>query len=230
MNKALVIAAHPDDEILGCGGTAALLVEKGFEVRCLLMTRGVESRHDQGKGSIITKAQDELNTATLKAHSIIGFKQSRNLDLPDNQMDTLSLLQVVKKIEAELDSFKPQWVFTHHAGDLNIDHRITHQATITATRPLPGQSVKGLFFFEVSSSTDWVPAGSQAPFTPNYFFDISETLDKKIAALGAYKEEMREFPHARSLEAVKNLAHWRGASQGFRAAEAFILGRLIHDF
>jgi LmbE family N-acetylglucosaminyl deacetylase len=118
-------------------------------------------------------------------------------------------------------------VLTHHAGDVNIDHRVVHDAVIAACRPQPGYSVKELLFFEVPSSTEWRPPGSAEPFNPNWFFDITSTLATKMEALRAYEAELRAFPHPRSLKAVEALALWRGATAGVEAAEAFVLGRKI---
>jgi LmbE family N-acetylglucosaminyl deacetylase len=132
---------------------------------------------------------------------------------------------VVKKIEAAIEHHRPKSVFTHHGGDVNIDHRIVHDAVVAACRPVPQHPVRQLLFFEVPSSTEWRPPGSAPAFCPNVFVDISRTLAIKLKALEAYKTELRIFPHPRSLRAVTALAHWRGASAGVMAAEAFILGR-----
>jgi N-acetylglucosamine malate deacetylase 1 len=137
------------------------------------------------------------------------------------------LLDVVKKIEAFIQRYQPSTVFTHHAGDVNIDHQVVHHAVVTACRPLPGHSVKELLFFEVPSSTEWRPTSSAEPFIPNWFVDISTTLAKKLQALEGYGSELRAFPHPRSLKAVSALATWRGATVGVEAAEAFVLGRKL---
>ncbi len=118
-------------------------------------------------------------------------------------------------------------VRTHLAGDVNIDHRVLHDAVVSACRPQPTHCVRELLFFEVASSTEWRPPGSASAFLPNRFVDISSTLDAKLKALRAYASEMRPFPHARSIEAVQALAAWRGATVGVAAAEAFMLGRTL---
>jgi LmbE family N-acetylglucosaminyl deacetylase len=133
----------------------------------------------------------------------------------------------VKHIEGFVERYRPSLLLTHHCGDVNIDHRVVHDAVISACRPQPGYPVKELLFFEVPSSTEWRPAGSANAFCPNYFVDISMTLPKKLEALNAYAPELRPFPHPRSLKAVTALAHWRGATVGVEAAEAFILGRKL---
>ena len=140
-------------------------------------------------------------------------------------MDTVPLLDVVRTVEAFLDGFPAAVVYTHHGGDLNVDHRIVHQAALTACRPQPGTPVRAIYGFEVPSSTEWQAPMTEAPFMPNTFVDISNTLDKKLAALKSYKSEMKPWPHSRSIKAVEHLARWRGASAGFEAAETFFLAR-----
>ena len=142
-------------------------------------------------------------------------------------MDGLELLDVVKLVEAEIDHHKPSLKLAHHPGDVNIDHRVLHDAVIAACRPQPGHSVKNLLFFEVPSSTEWRPAASGMVFTPNYFYDVRNSLAQKVEVLHAYKSEMRDFPHPRSIEVVEYLARWRGATVGCSAPETFMLGRVI---
>ncbi len=139
----------------------------------------------------------------------------------------MELLDVVQRIETFVARYGPATVLTHHAGDVNVDHRVVHDAVIAACRPQPMHTVRELLFFEIPSSTEWRPPASAPPFTPNWFVDISDTLDAKLAALRAYAPEMRPFPHPRSMEAVVALATWRGATVGVAAAEAFMLGRAI---
>jgi LmbE family N-acetylglucosaminyl deacetylase len=142
-------------------------------------------------------------------------------------MDTVAQLDVVRDIEKQLDQRKPNIVYSHHSGVVNVDHRIVHDAVIVACRPQPGNSVRRLLFFEIMSSTEWQPAVSRSSFHPNWFIDISQVLDLKLEALVAYKSELREFPHPRSLAAVEHLSRWRGATVGVPAAEAFELGRYV---
>ncbi len=225
MSKVVVvIAAHPDDEVLGCGGTIARMASEGCSVHVLLMGDGETSRTDVPK-MIDAQRLEVRNASALRAGKILGCASVAQLALPDNRMDSMALLDVVKLVEAFIDKYSPEVVFTHHSGDVNIDHRIVHDAVIAACRPQPGFSVRELFFFEVPSSTEWRPPSSGEPFCPNWFVDISQTLDIKLQALGAYKDELRAFPHPRSLKAVEALATWRGATVGVNAAEAFVLGR-----
>lgn len=222
--KILVVAAHPDDEVLGCGGALALAAEMGAEVHVAFLADGVSSRGQAGDHSAEMTARRE---AALKATKIIGAKSTFFGNFPDNSMDRIPLLDITKSIEALIGEFRPQTIYTHHAGDVNIDHRCIHQAIIPACRPQRGMPVRTLLFFEVMSSTEWQSPGSGAPFQPNWFVDISRVLSKKREALEAYHQEMRPWPHPRSIEGVEALARWRGATIGVDAAEAFILGRQL---
>jgi len=223
----LAVAAHPDDEVLGCGGTLARMAGEGRAVHILLMADGETSRiGDQVRAAAIDRLEAR-KAAALSACKILGCSSVEMLDLPDNRMDGLELLDVVKHIETFVQRYQPFSVLTHYAGDVNIDHRVVHDAVITACRPQPGHSVKELLFFEVPSSTEWRPPDSAKSFSPNWFVDISATLETKLAALHAYQTELRAFPHPRSLRAVEALARWRGATVGVEAAEAFMLGRNI---
>ncbi len=223
----LIIAAHPDDEVLGCGGTISRLAREGRTVHVLLMADGESSRATEDEQPADTALIEVRNTAAQAACNILGCASVDCLALPDNRLDGLELLDVVQKVESFIEKYRPSTVFTHHAGDVNIDHQRVHEAVIAATRPHPGHPVRELFFFEVPSSTEWRPPGSAQPFLPNYFVDVSATLDRKLTALQAYTGELREFPHPRSLQAVEALARWRGASVGMQAAEAFMLGRKL---
>jgi len=223
----LAVAAHPDDEVLGCGGTLARMAGEGRAVHILLMADGETSRIGDQVRAAATDRLEARKAAALSACKILGCSSVEVLDLPDNRMDGMELLDVVKHIEAFVQRYQPFSVLTHHAGDVNIDHRVVHDAVITACRPQPGHSVKELLFFEVPSSTEWRPSDSAKSFGPNWFVDISTTLAAKLAALHAYQSELRTFPHPRSLKAVEALARWRGATVGVEAAEAFMLGRRI---
>ena len=226
-NSTAVIAAHPDDEVLGCGGTLARMALEGRAVHILLMADGETSR-DLVLGQTVDPGRlAARNAAALAACKILGCASVELLALPDNRLDGLELLDVVKHIEAFVQRYQPLTVLTHHAGDVNIDHRVVHDAVISACRPQPGHPVKELLFFEVPSSTEWRPPGSAESFNPNWFVDISSTLATKLEALRTYGAELRAFPHPRSLKAVDALAQWRGATVGVEAAEAFFLARKL---
>ena len=220
-STVVVFAAHPDDDILGCGGTIAKLTQEGSKVHIVFLADGESSRNDiTDINSLIQQRKQNAK----KALKILGCDSIEFLGFPDNRLDSLDLLDVVKKIEGFIDAYKPYTIFTHYAHDLNIDHQITHNAVVTACRPQPGHCVKELLFFEVPSSTEW---NLSKAFMPNYFVDISSTLSLKIDALNAYKNEMKSFPHPRSIKAIESLSYYRGASSGCKAAEAFIIGRKI---
>ena len=219
--KILVVAAHPDDEVLGCGGTMARHASNGDKVHVLFMSAGVGSRENVKNDEI-----NERRICAKQASKILGSQSPQFLNFPDNRMDSISLLDVVKSIELVIQEIGPDVVYTHHIGDLNIDHQITHKAVLTACRPQPESSVKEIYSFEVLSSTEW---STNNPFIPNYFVDISDTLELKVSAIKAYNSELRTFPHARSIESIKALAKYRGASMGIRAAEAFKVERLISE-
>lgn len=222
MKKVLVVAAHPDDEALGCGGTMSRLAAEGAEVHVLFLSDGVTAR--------ATVAQDALAERRRmgdRAAEVMGAWRPVYLDLPDNRMDGLDLLDIVQAVERSAAGIAPEAVFTHFPGDLNVDHRLCAQAVLTAFRPFPDQPVRSIYGFEVASSTEWAFGAAGQNFAPNVFFDISAHLPQKIAALEMYGEEMRPSPHARSIEAVEACARWRGASVGVEAAEGFSLLRSI---
>lgn len=226
-DAVVVIAAHPDDEALGCGGTLALLASEGRPVHVLLLADGENSRGPDGGHRVETDRVTARSASARSASKIMGCSSVEQMALPDNRLDGLELLDVVCYVEAFIQRHRPMTVLTHCAGDVNVDHRVVHDAVMVACRPQPGHPVKELLFFEVPSSTEWGPAGTTTPFSPNWFVDISSTLEKKLEALHAYESELRDFPHPRSMTAVKALAQWRGATVGVEAAEAFMLGRNI---
>jgi len=217
----LVVAAHTDDEALGCGGTIAKHVAQGDNVYAVFLADGVTSRPDASEQEL-----SKRNAAATSAHKILGIKQSFMLGFPDNRMDTVPLLDIVQELERVVDDVQPQIVYTHHYGDLNIDHRTTHQAALTACRPVPGSSVREIYAFEVLSATEWNTPGVNS-FSPNVFVDISDYIRTKMESLAAYKLEMRQEPHSRSLANVRRVAEFRGSSVGVEAAEAFCLVRSL---
>jgi N-acetylglucosamine malate deacetylase 1 len=225
MQKVLVVAAHPDDEVLGCGGTIAKLTAQGTQVYVGFIADGVSSRSE----NLILDDKEHLvrRDAAKKACQHLGVELVEFYDMPDNQLDTVSQLEVTQLIEGMIDTYKPDTIFTHHIGDVNIDHQCVHKAVMTACRPQQGSTVKLILSFEVPSSTEWLFPGSAPSFAPNWFIDISETIDKKLEALMAYEAELREWPHPRSLKGVNHLACWRGATIGVNFAEAFMLCRNI---
>jgi len=222
MSKSiLIVASHPDDEVLGCGGTIARHVEEGDKVNLIFMTNGVGSRLNSNNLSIKKRER-----STKKAQSILGISSFCNLGFPDNSMDKIPLLRIVKKIEKNINKFKPDIIYTHHNGDLNIDHRLTHSAVMTACRPIPYSTIKAIYGFEILSSTEWSNSRSSL-FNPTYFVNISKQIKKKLKALDAYAFEMRNKPHSRSIRHAEILSEHRGYSVGINNAEAFEIYRII---
>ena len=226
-NTILIVSAHPDDEVLGCGGSLAKWAKDGHEVHVLIIAEGATSRDLSRDRDSRKKELSLLAFSAKKAGDILGVASVELLNFPDNRMDSVDLLDVVKEVELFIEKLQPKVVVTHHGGDLNVDHQIVHQAVITSCRPQPGHSVKRILLFEVPSSTEWQSPSATTAFIPNWFENITDTLDLKLKALDAYKSEMREWPHSRSLQAVEHLSRWRGATVGIRAAEAFMLNRNI---
>lgn len=222
-SPVLVVAAHPDDEALGCGGTMAKAAAAGAAVHTLFFTNGVDAR-DTVSGDDAA-ARERADAARRAAHRL-GAHEPHILAFPDNRLDTVAMLDLARAVEAEIARVQPVVILTHHADDLNVDHRRVHEAVMTACRPQPGHVVKHILCFEVASSTEWRAPRASAAFVPQLFVDIGTHLDDKLQALRAYDAEMRPWPHARSIEAVGHLARWRGASVGVSAAEAFMVARV----
>ncbi len=223
MKKILVIVAHPDDEILGCGGTIAKYVKKGSSVSVLFLSDGEMSR----LSNRINKKIFYRKKCALKAMKCLGVKKSYFEDLPDNSFDTEGMLNIVKKIEEYIKKINPDTILTHHYDDLNIDHQITSKAVITACRPRLNNSVNLILFFEILSSTEWNISSKKQTFRPNWFEDISRFINVKTRAMKCYPKELRKTPHSRSLNTIKALSVFRGSSAGLKYAEAFELGRKI---
>lgn len=217
------------------GGTILKHVKNGHDVKIIFMATGIFARRSMNENSTSYYAnnktsremKNELKKLRLdakKAAKILGVKKLEFNNFPDNEMDTISTLQIIKKVEESLKIFDPNVVYTHSRHDLNLDHRIIHDATITATRPTKDCKVKEVISFEVPSSTEW---NFPSHFSPNIFVDISKELKVKLKALNVYKKEVRKYPHPRSLKAIEIIAkHW-GTVSGFTAAEAFFLVRQL---
>ena len=221
MNKTvLVVAAHSDDEALGCSGTISKHIEQGDSVHLLFMTDGVASR------SAKVNNKKKRLTAAQGVAEILGVDTLTNLNFPDNRMDSIPLLDVVKEIEDKISQVQPEVIYMHHIGDLNIDHQITHKAVITACRPHPGFCVRKIYAFEVLSSTEWQTPGVES-FCPNMFIDITDYIDIKKQVLKVYSAEMHQTPHSRSIDNAIRLNAVRGNSIGVDYAEAFVLIRMI---
>jgi LmbE family N-acetylglucosaminyl deacetylase len=219
--RVLVVAAHPDDDILGAGGYIARLAAAGARVEVLLLSDGVTSREIQPQDVLQRQA------SARSALTALGVHEPHLHHFPDNAMDSIPLLDIAKVVTASVESIEPDTLITHSLADLNIDHRITAEASLIAARPQPGSPVRRLLQFEVPSATGWRP--SARTFDPRFFVDVSAFVEAKMSALRCYDQEMRPWPHARSYESVDALLRWRGASVGVEAAEAFEVGLWVED-
>lgn len=222
--KILIIVAHPDDEVLGCFGTVARLIKEGYEAYTLILGEGKTSRDEIRKVENKEKEIKVLNTEMQRANNTIGIKKVFVESFPDNRFDSVDLLDIIKVISKVKDEIKPDIIFTHYEHDLNIDHQITYKAVITATRPMKEECVKEIYSFEILSSTEW---NYPLSFSPNTFFDISETLDLKISAMKEYQSELCIYPHPRSLKGIKLNAKYQGMRVGKKYVEAFKSIRII---
>lgn len=220
----LVIAAHPDDEVLGCGGTIAQLANDGHDVYSLILGEGITSRSNKESPKKQKIKLERLKKQAIMAGKILGVKKTFFAEFPDNCFDEASLLAVVKKVEEIRNQVLPTVIYTHSNSDLNIDHKITYEAVITAFRPLPGEIIKQIYSFEILSSTEW---NYPAAFVPNVYVDVTNTVELKKKAMRKYLGELKLWPHPRSLKGIDVLSQKRGMETGLRYAEAFQLVRDI---
>ena len=212
----LIIVSHSDDESISMAGTIYKHVNKGDKVYVMSMTDGVSSRDETIKDAIKKRKE-----ASIKASKILGFEWVECFNFGDNLMDKYPLLEIVKAIEINKQNYKPSIVYTHSISDLNIDHRVVANAVLTAFRPQPEEICKEIRLFEIASATDYGNSVITGSFEPNLFIDISNNWDFKKEALIAYCDEMRDYPHSRSIRGIKNLAKLRGNQVGLHLAEAF---------
>ncbi|MCF6330699.1 MAG: PIG-L family deacetylase [Sulfurimonas sp.] len=217
--KNLIIAAHPDDEVLGCGGLIKKFCDKE-EFYVVILTGGSDTRYDKSMENI-------LRDNAIEANQILGTKELFFENLPNQKMDNIPILEVTQIIEKYISKIKPDRVFTHHIGDLNKDHQIIAEATFTATRPITGQIVKEVYSYNVPSSTEWNYIEGEKTFIPNIFIDIKDELDIKLEAMKCYKSECRDYPHPRNHKSLKAHANYWGLISGFEYAEPFKLIRKL---
>lgn len=222
----LVLAAHPDDEVLGCGGTIARRSREGHAVTIAILGEGITSRY-RDRQEVEEERLSELQDDSRKVGELLGAREVLSYGVPDNRFDSVPLLEVVHKVEEIIDRVGPDIVYTQNGGDLNIDHQLLFKATLAATRPVPGHSVRAVYAYEVASSTEWAFQKFAPDFRPSVFVDIEETLEIKIEAMQAYETERRPFPHPRSPEALRAQARRWGSTAGLEAAEAFAPIRII---
>ena len=226
-DKIAVIAAHPDDEVIGCGGTLVKHIkEEGAQVNILFMSDGESSRfneiNDECKNLIVKREKFALQVADF-----IGINSVKFLRLKDNQLDLYSKLKITKDIETFLDLHKPNIIYTHFGGDLNIDHQITFEAVMTAARPTAKSFIKNIYSFEIQSSTEL--GLKENKFHPNMYVNVSNSIDIKKSLLDIYKSELRDYPSSRSIESIIGKNMQRGSEAGIEYAEAFIVNRSIKE-
>lgn len=217
--NVLVLAPHPDDEVLGCGGSIARHASRGDRVHVAVMTRAIP---EVASSQQVTTVREELR----RAHAVLGVASTEFLDLPAPQLDTIPESHIASRIGAVVSALRPSVVYIPHFGDIHVDHSVTHRAALVACRPLSDSPVRRLVSYETLSETEWPVPLSEA-FAPNVFVDISDFLEVKIAAMACYVSQLKEFPHPRSLDVMRALAQVRGATVGLKAAEAFNLVRDI---
>lgn len=226
IKKILVVAAHPDDELLGCGATLLRFRKQGCKIKVIFLTDGESSRSN-------TKNLDKLIYIRKKNAELVSRKAKFVLPVfgkfKDNQLDKESLLHITQFIEKEIKKFKPDTIFTHYENDLNVDHQQAYNAVNIACRPLTKTFVKNIYSFEIPSNTNLIlTRKNKKLYNPNFFVDIKDFIDRKLSLLKIYKSELRKWPHTRSLKGVKNLAEYRGSQVGLKYAEAFTSIREIH--
>lgn len=222
----LAVVAHPDDEILGCGATLRKLANKGHHVFTCVLCSQAEARHARPD-------LDRFREVVRVSEGIVGIEGSEKHGFENIRFNTVPHLELVTAIEAAIVRFRPAWIFAHHPGDLNVDHRVAHDATMAAmmlpqrlSADLPVTLVRRTLLFEIPSSTDWASPLAEA-FRPNCFVDVSSTFEDKLRALDAFDGALKPFPHSRSRENIRSLAHVRGGQAGLELAEAFTMVREI---
>jgi N-acetylglucosamine malate deacetylase 1 len=216
--NVLVIGAHPDDEVLGLGGTLARHVRNGDVVYPLICADASQVRYAEDQRA-------KLKEACRKSCVELGLQEPEFLGFPDQKLDTFSQIELTRPIEERIQAYKPEVVYTHHAGDINRDHQVLNEVTLVATRPKPGGMVSRVLSYYVPSSTDWAPYTAERAFFPTWFIDISDTIEDKLRAVAHYSSETPPYPHPRSLEAIRSQARFWGSSLGLEYVEPFVLLR-----
>jgi LmbE family N-acetylglucosaminyl deacetylase len=216
--KVVIFAAHADDEVLGCGATAAKYVMKGHEVTPVIICENASVRYGN-------EMKDTLEGYCRSSSAILGLSNPIFINLPDQKLDAYTALEMAQILAKVISDLEPDIIFTHHGGDINKDHRVVFEATLVAARPLPDSKVHTIYCYETISSTEWGVTEYYSRFTPNTFYDVTETLELKLKAFSQYKSEVRDYPHPRSLTGIEIRAKDWGTRVGLKAAEAFQLVR-----
>jgi N-acetylglucosamine malate deacetylase 1 len=216
----LILAPHPDDEVLGCGATIKKLSEEGNTVFVLVASRGSKRLYDQTKVEAVRKE-------ALEAHALLGVTKTFFLDFPAPELDTVPLADISREISKVLNENNINVLYLPHRGDIHNDHRVVFNAGLVAARPVGAYSVKEIYAYETLSETEWAAPFADETFIPTCFVNIENSMAVKMEAMKCFKSQLREFPNPRSLETIEALAKFRGATVGFRAAEAFMIIRQI---
>jgi N-acetylglucosamine malate deacetylase 1 len=221
-NTILVIAPHPDDEVLGCGGIIKKLTLKNRNVFVLVVTRGKTGMYTEEK---IVSVRKEA----LSAHHILGVKETRFLDFNAPELDLISISELGSAIFNVISEFRPDTIYLPHKGDIHHDHKAVFDAGLVAARPIKNCSVKRIYSYETLSETEWANPGGYDAFIPTTFVNVSAEFEAKLDAMRCFKSQLRDFPNSRSLKSIEALANYRGSTVGFTHAEAFMTIRLIED-
>lgn len=225
MSKILVIAAHPDDEVLGMGGTIAKLTQAGNEVYVLIVTDGSSSQYRDSDE--LSKIIEDKKLETKACADVLGVKKVFYGELPDMKLDCTPHIAINQVIEKTIDEVQPQFVYTHFWGDVNMDHQCVYKSTLVAVRPVMGQVVKELYCYRVPSSTEWTPCKADTMYMPNVFVDIEKESEIKYEAFSKYTTELREYPHPRSIRYLRESDKTVGLRVGLFCAEEFVLLRKV---
>lgn len=227
--RIMLVVAHPDDELLGLGATMnKLIAESNVTTHVVILGEGITSRSDSRDISKWEKELEIHRNNIKSAQEAIGYHSVSIYDFADNRFDTVALLDIIKVIEKEKQAFQPDIIFTHHGGDVNIDHQRTFEAVVTACRPMENEKVKVIICFETPSGTEWRASTDPRHFVPNLFFNVSlDNVNSKIKGMESYEFEKRKYPHPRSPEALKIQAQRWGVAVGCEFAEAFVVVRHI---
>ena len=209
-NNILVIAAHPDDELLGCGGTIAKHIRNGDNVCFVIVCEGSSHRG-------VDQEDNEQHHALLAA-KILGVQDVKMLGFPDQKLDTYTLTEIITPLEEIVNSFRPSIVYCQYGGDINRDHELLFKAIMVAVRPTV-EFIDSVYAFDTASSTEWAYPRS---FTPDTWVDINDTLELKLEAMSCYKSELCDYPHPRSLKGLENKAKAWGNQACMEAAEVFM--------
>jgi len=218
--RILIIAPHPDDEVLGCGGVIRKFANQGFKVFVLIASRGSSKLYDQQK-------VENVRIEAWEAHKRLGVTETYFLEYPAPELDTIALADISRDFSRIIAENKIDILFLPHRGDIHSDHKAVFNAGIVAARPVGNNSVKEIYCYETLSETEWAAPFADHAFIPNYFVNIDDTISEKKEALQCFKSQMREFPNPRSLDTIDALAKFRGSTVGFQHAEAFMIIRQI---